>query len=114
MSVRSEEIAIQQFYSHLPIDEAQKWAKLLKPQALGTFKTKATYSPWADEAWSGRTAYLLCEDDQSFPLPLQQCFVQSGNFKFVESLASSHSPFLDMPEETVEVLIRFANTFGRV
>jgi len=111
VSVKNDEIAIHQFYGHLPTPEAQKWVSLLRPQALETFKTKATYSPWTDAAWDGRTAFLLCEDDQSFPLQLQQFFVQSGNFRYVETLPSSHSPFLDLPEDTVKVLLKFASSF---
>jgi hypothetical protein len=84
---------------------------LLRPQALKTFKSKAEYSPWTDIAWDGKTAYILCEHDQTFPLELQQFFVQSGNFKLVELLPSSHSPFLDMPTEMVEALLKVSKSF---
>jgi len=114
VSVKSEEIGIQQFYTHLPITEAQYWAKRLQPQAFQIFKTTATYSPWTDPAWNGKTAFLICEDDQTFPSQLQEFFIQAGNFKFVKSLPTSHSAFLDMPKETVEVLVDFANCFEQV
>lgn len=113
VSVKSEEIAIQQFYNQLSTVEAQKWVAELQPQSLGTFKAKARYSPYTDEAWKGKLAYLLCEDDQTFPVQLQQLFVQSGFFDIVESLPGSHSTFLDMPEKTADVIIKFIVAFGK-
>ncbi|KAA8571254.1 hypothetical protein EYC84_000584 [Monilinia fructicola] len=98
-------------------DELAPWTivdpEKSKVSSLGTFKAKARYSPYTDEAWKGKLAYLLCEDDQTFPVQLQQLFVQSGFFDIVESLPGSHSTFLDMPEKTADVIIKFIVAFGK-
>ncbi|RFU35392.1 hypothetical protein B7463_g935, partial [Scytalidium lignicola] len=106
--------SIRQFYNKLPAEEAKKWAQKILPQSLASITSNAAFAPWAEAAWEGRCAYLVCADDQMLPLQLQQRFVQTGNFVSNKSLPTSHSPFLDMPEEMAEVLIEFANYFLQV
>ena len=86
VSLKNDAIAIQQFYSKLPADEAKDWVAELQPQSLGTFKTKCKYSPYTDEAWKGKLAYLLSEEDQTFPLQLQQFFVNFTGIAWIDLL----------------------------
>lgn len=112
---KTPEAAIPQFYNHLPSEEALKWAQKLGTQSISSLTMKVEYAPWTETAWEGRCAYLLCEDDQMLPLRVQQAFVRDGkNFKISKSLQTSHSPFLDQPRETADVLIEFANLFPNI
>ncbi|KAB8298318.1 hypothetical protein EYC80_002046 [Monilinia laxa] len=111
--VKNVELGVQHFYNQLPATEAQKWAAEIQSQSLATFKTKAKYSPYTDEAWKGKLAYLLYENDRTFSMQIQQSFVQAGSFDIVESLPASHFPFLDMPERTADVITKIIVAFGK-
>ncbi|MCJ1398871.1 hypothetical protein MMC11_002072 [Xylographa trunciseda] len=102
---------VSQFYNHLPTKEAEKWAAQVLPQAIKSFKQKATYAATSDPAYNGKCAYLLSEDDQSFVLPLQKLWVESSGITLTKTLPTSHSPFLDMPKETVDAVVSFISDF---
>ncbi|MCJ1355412.1 MAG: hypothetical protein MMC33_005403 [Icmadophila ericetorum] len=105
---------IFQFYSHASTPEAEKWAAQILPQAIKSFKQKASYAASSDPIYGGKCAYMFCEDDHSFVLPLQQLWVQSSGITLTETLPTSHSPFLDMPKETADITVKFVGSFERM
>lgn len=87
------------FYNDLPIEEANKWAAMLVPQAWVTNKGKATYSAYEDIP----TSYLVCKNDQALPAFIQTMFVDDARASGANVQAyecdSGHSPFLSMVPE---------------
>ena len=102
---------VSQFYNHMPTKETEKWAAQVVPQAIKSFQQKATYAATSDPAYNGKCGYLICEDDQSFVLPLQKLWVESSGITLTKTLPTSHSPFLDMPRETVDAVVSFISDF---
>lgn len=80
--------------------------KELLNQAKGSFDTKATYAAWKDTD-RFRTAYVVCELDLAIPQHVQDGMVKQpgANFK-VERLNTGHSPWLSMPDGTIDTLDR--------
>ncbi|KAL9620363.1 MAG: hypothetical protein Q9160_005063 [Pyrenula sp. 1 TL-2023] len=121
----SMENAIKYFYADCERGEAEEAYKALKPMSLACFAGAAKEGvrvAWRDVRWWG---YLVCERDQAISEKLQRWMVgrvreereradrdegekNGERITVEESCASSHSPFLSMPERVVEFLRRAA------
>ena len=92
------------FYNDLPKDQQAHWMSRLKPHAYSIFTEKAPPVKWENLD----ITYLHCENDNALPMMAQEKFVavakEGGSVVEVERCAASHSPFLSMPEYTVEFL----------
>ena len=95
-------------YQDVPPAEAAHWASLLRPWSFKVAGSKCLYSAWEDIP----TSYLLCTLDGMISPHLQRNMIQrvvdGGAQIRVEEVESSHSPFLSMPERTVEFIQRAA------
>jgi pimeloyl-ACP methyl ester carboxylesterase len=67
---------------------------------------KVLADPCSAPAASHETTYIICEKDQAVPVAAQQAM--SATADNVESLPSSHSSLLSMPERLAQVLERAA------
>ena len=62
---------------------------------------------WSKATFAAQTHveshFLMCTEDHGMPPAMQEMITQmpGGKWKFVEKIATSHSPFLSRPEETV-------------
>jgi pimeloyl-ACP methyl ester carboxylesterase len=85
------------------------WAiSRLVPQSLRSFAETVTRAGWREIP----STYIVCANDQSVPLVLQESFAaRAGN---VARIASGHSPFLSMPGELAELIGEIALPFHEV
>lgn len=92
--------AVHWFYNDLHPDEAAIWDSMLKPQSSSVILTgRSVGKPWEKIP----VLYIYTEKDNSVPAELQDKSIRmmkdDGAVVEVESLPSSHSPFLSMPEK---------------
>ncbi|WP_186568442.1 alpha/beta hydrolase [Streptomyces sp. T12] len=90
------------FYADVHSAEAAEVIARLVPQSAKTFTDTVTVAGWN----SIPSTYIICEQDQALPASLQEKLAARANA--VEYLASSHSPFLSMPQDLAGVLSRIA------
>jgi pimeloyl-ACP methyl ester carboxylesterase len=83
---------IAMFYADVDRATASAAAARLKPQSLRSWTDRVDHVGVRPP-----TTYLLCENDQALPTPMQEAFAAQTDR--VERLDSSHSPFLSQPEE---------------
>ena len=106
----------QLFYHDVPDDEAKYWVSELTTQSLKALFEggEYVYSGW----WDVPTWYIGTADDKALPIVVQRIQVGAVRAQGVEvhyfELKSSHSPFLSMSAEVVEVLMEAVRTAGGV
>lgn len=84
------------------IEEAKRH---IKPMPSTCFCSAASYAAWKHIP----STYLVCENDNAIPLQAQEMMIGQPGANFtVERCAASHSPFLSMPDFTVDVIRRAA------
>lgn len=99
--MRTEEI----FYNDVSTEMIEEAKKHLKPQSSTCFCSTASYAAWKYIP----STYLVCENDHAMPLQAQEMMIgQPGASFTVERCSASHSPFLSMPDFTVDVIRRAA------
>lgn len=97
------------FYNDMSENEAEAAISTLKPQSYGAFKSPCTYAAWKEVP----STYLYCFKDNAIPYAFQKTMVEqwAKGYEFrTETLDSSHSPFLSMPEETAAAIRRAAES----
>ncbi|KAA8568756.1 hypothetical protein EYC84_007750 [Monilinia fructicola] len=77
----------------------EKWKKVLKSQPAFGWDGTITYAGWKDVP----SVYLVCENDQCIPQPLQEQLAGAAGSK-VERCAGGHMVMLSMPDKVVEVI----------
>ena len=86
------------FYHDIDPTEAEKYISKLKPHSLATFADTTRSAAWRKIP----SAYLICENDRSVPVPLQEMLIETirkeGGVIDTERLASGHSPYVKDPE----------------
>lgn len=96
------------FYHDLPKEEAEKYTSMLKPMSLMALMDKSKFAAYEVIP----THYLLCTQDYALLYEGQKLIVQrmkdAGANVREETIVSSHSPFLSMPERTADFLRRTA------
>lgn len=78
---------------------AEKWTKHLQPQPSEGWDDTITYCGWKDVPG----VYLVCENDQVIPPPMQLQLAQLAGSK-VKKCAAGHMSFLRMPERVAKVV----------
>jgi pimeloyl-ACP methyl ester carboxylesterase len=92
---RSTEI----FYADVDAEIAAACSAQLGLQSVSSFADELTGAGWHDTA----STYIICEQDQAIPPPAQEAM--SARAGSVLRLASSHSPFLSMPDRVAEIVL---------
>jgi hypothetical protein len=95
------------FYHDLPVEEGNYWVGKLQKhssKALAEGEEHA-YAGWKDvPVW-----YLATIEDKGLPFEAQRYFVQAakdgGADVTLREVASSHSPMLSKPKETVDFIL---------
>ncbi|KAL4881846.1 alpha/beta-hydrolase [Aspergillus karnatakaensis] len=85
-------------------NEQQKWASSLLHTSRELFAGAATYEPWHTTP----SAYIVTEEDRALPLPYQEGMAAKLGTELIYRLKSSHSPFLSVPDQLVDVLEELA------
>jgi pimeloyl-ACP methyl ester carboxylesterase len=83
---------IAMFYADVDRATASAAAARLRPQSLRSWTEGVNHVDVRPP-----TTYLLCENDQALPTPMQEAFAAQTHR--VERLQSGHSPFLSQPQE---------------
>ncbi|KAI9780238.1 MAG: hypothetical protein M1839_006798 [Geoglossum umbratile] len=93
------------FYNDLPQQKAAFWASKLRPQSIGVIYSTITYEAWRYIP----TYYMVCTIDHAIPVAVQRNMIErtNGTVDVVETIHSSHSPYLSHME-TVGKFIRRA------
>lgn len=95
--------ASQIFYNDVNRQIAADLEKKLDLHSKGTFLSKQSYAAWKHID----SLYIVCENDNAIPKDAQVAMATQVDGKFtIEYLAAGHSPFLSMPEETVDVILK--------
>ncbi|OGM44088.1 hypothetical protein ABOM_007317 [Aspergillus bombycis] len=83
------------------LDEAgkRKWLGVLRPQPAHGWRGTTTFAGWKDV----ESVYLVCEEDQSLPVFLQEEFAGLAGSK-IERCSAGHMPHLSQPSRVVEVI----------
>jgi pimeloyl-ACP methyl ester carboxylesterase len=100
---------IAMFYADVERATASAAAARLKPQSLRSWTERVEYVDVRPP-----TTYLLCNNDQALPTPMQEAFAAQTDR--VERLDSGHSPFLSQPQELaarLEHALLHARRLGR-
>lgn len=95
-------------YNDVPESEAKELVAKLRPQALITFLLPPKSAAWRRIP----SAYLICENDNTFPVKGQEAVVaaikEAGAAIDVERLFVSHSPYISRPDYVAGFLRRAA------
>lgn len=94
------------FYNDLPEEAVKEHIDHLQLHCVGSMKSKATYTAWRNMDCS----YLVCEDDNAIPAPMQEQMIQQkgARFTLVEKCKAGHGPFLSVPQTVVNHIRRAA------
>ena len=96
------------FYHDLTSEDAENFVSKLRNHSIATFREKARSAAWRKIP----SAYLICDDDQIFPVQGQEAMVdivrQGGGEIVVEHVNASHSAHLSQPSAVVNFLRRAA------
>jgi pimeloyl-ACP methyl ester carboxylesterase len=90
------------FYADVHPAEAMEAVARLVPQSAKTFTDAVTVAGWH----SVSSTYIVCEQDQALPAPLQKSLAARADN--VHYMASGHSPFLSMPQDLAALLSHIA------
>jgi pimeloyl-ACP methyl ester carboxylesterase len=97
---------IAMFYADVDRATAAAAAARLTPQSLRSWTERVDHVGVLPP-----TTYLLCENDQALPTPMQEAFAAQTDR--VERLDSGHSPFLSQPQELAACLERCLQSLQR-
>ncbi|KAK2784799.1 hypothetical protein FQN52_008884 [Onygenales sp. PD_12] len=95
---------IESYYHDVDPVEAKYYASLLKGHPYGTFTTPLSYDGYRHIP----SAYLILDDDKALPPPKQRRYVKNAGIEWVETIHSSHTPFVSQPEAVVKFIRRVA------
>lgn len=88
----------------MPLEEAIGYSKHLTHTSASVFASPSSFEPWANGV---PCAFIFCELDKALPLPVQQQMAsQLGPNATTYSLQAGHCPFLSMPEQLRDVVVR--------
>ncbi|KAJ5280843.1 alpha/beta-hydrolase [Penicillium angulare] len=97
---------VGRFFHDVP--DGEEWASKLRPHSWLTKLSPATGTAYVTIPCS----YLLCEDDQAIPFEVQKGMVEQarglGADIETESIKTSHTPWLVLPDETLNFIRRQA------
>jgi pimeloyl-ACP methyl ester carboxylesterase len=97
---------ITMFYADVDRATASAAAARLKPQSLRSWTERVDHVDVRPP-----TTYLLCQNDQALPTPMQEVF--AAQTSRVERLDSGHSPFLSQPQKLAALLEQVFLSEGR-
>ena len=85
----------------------------LVPHATLAFKSPSPKPAWADSAFAGRLAYIVCTEDQAIPKIGQQIMMQltGQQWKVKELVGSHNAPFLLKEQEAAQMVEDFITSF---
>ncbi|KAJ5949352.1 alpha/beta-hydrolase [Penicillium verhagenii] len=83
----------------LPEYEKAGWLDAIKPQPAQGWDDTVSYAGWKDVP----SVYLICEEDNALPVPLQEQLAALAGSK-IERCSAGHLPMLSQPEAVAGVV----------
>ncbi|KAF4448441.1 hypothetical protein F53441_8164 [Fusarium austroafricanum] len=90
-------------YSGCPEEVIEKALEATQPHSQDAFETSLGFI--ASDITIPKT-YIICEKDQLLLLPLQEQLVESTSGMKSARLVAGHSPFLEMTQETADLIVK--------
>ncbi|KAJ5692705.1 hypothetical protein N7462_002128 [Penicillium macrosclerotiorum] len=87
------------FFNDLTEEERKKWVQVMKTQPAEGWDDVISYTGWKDVP----SVYLICENDQLLPVPLQEQLAALANSR-VERCSAGHLAQLSQPGRVIEVI----------
>ncbi len=95
------------FAADATTDEAAVMAAVQKPLSLNAFSGKEGIPAWKSiPSW-----YLVCTNDQMIPPPAQEFLAKRMNAT-VQSVPSSHCPFMSHPQSVADIIVLAAESIS--
>jgi pimeloyl-ACP methyl ester carboxylesterase len=90
---------VRAFYADVAPDVAAACSARLTSQTLSSFATPVGAVGWREHP----SSYLACTEDNAIPYAAQRAM--SANAGTVETIPSSHSPFLSQPDAVADLVV---------
>ncbi|ESZ98066.1 hypothetical protein SBOR_1597 [Sclerotinia borealis F-4128] len=90
-------------FNDLSENDVEKWKKALKSQPASGWDGTITYAGWKDVP----SVYLVCENDQCIPQPLQEQLAGAAGSR-IEKCTAGHMVMLSMPRKVADIIISAA------
>ena len=76
-------------------------------------ESPSTTPAWAEKAYTGRLAYLVCTLDACLPPTLQETWIQNnGAAWFVREVEGSHTAYVSKAKEVAGFVAEFADLWS--
>jgi pimeloyl-ACP methyl ester carboxylesterase len=92
------------FFNDLDDNEAKPWLLKVTHQCRAAFESDAPYVPWGEVP----ATYLVCEQDHCFSVEMQIHMAQSTGDMSIERCNAGHFPFISIPNEVADLIVRIA------
>ena len=102
----NKEGAVDIFVADAPIGVQNQYANGVKPDPLVPFVTPVKLTD--GNFGSVEKVYIYTENDHALSYPTQQSMAKTAQVKREYTLASSHTPFISMPQKLATILIKEA------
>lgn len=100
------------FFGDVPEVLASQAVATLSTQSMKSFTSPSPSPAWADPAFAGHCAYVLCSKDNALPPMVQDMMLKLSGIEWImERMPCSHSPFLSCPEELAEFIVEMSQVF---
>lgn len=96
-------VALRAFYADVAPETARDAIRRLRPQALAPFATPVETTP--ERFGAVPRHYIECLRDRALPVAVQRLMVAAQPCQSVQTLDTSHSPFLSAPEDLARALL---------
>ncbi|KAK7227933.1 hypothetical protein V2G26_000103 [Clonostachys chloroleuca] len=106
------EPAMDILYNDCDVALAPELEATMTPHSTLAFETPPTAPAWADAAFDGRRTYVRTSEDCCIPPGLQDMWLEKTGVEWdVVHLKAGHMPFISMPKELAEQLVKSAKGF---
>jgi pimeloyl-ACP methyl ester carboxylesterase len=102
-AIISKDGAADVFAADAPLNIQEYLAANIKPEPLAPLATSVHLTE--KNFGSIKKVYIHTLNDHAISYPAQQYMVKNGNVAVVYTLASSHTPFISMPDKLAEIII---------
>lgn len=91
-------------YNGVPSPLREQAVAKLVPQSAKPLSLTLSFEPWKQVP----AQYIVCEDDTTFPIPMQRAMASLEGGKWsTSSIQTGHSPFLIIPDKLATMIVNF-------
>ena len=93
------------FFNDLSEEDADYWISTVQPGPASWNGQTITYCGWREVP----SMYILCEKDQTLPVPFQEHFAAAAGSKPIVRVPTGHMPQVTISERIAEIVNDFAS-----